>query len=203
MLIPRFPTDNLYKFMAFFGLVLIIIAFIPGYFLHRVQMDIIKVEGKIKKYNFVSDRIDEDLNHMDNQIEKFEKLHDSFEVTMDKVLSQDHNANDQNVKDQNTKDLIESRTTSRVLTAISDDLSEKLPMVYDKLWNNTILKISNETENNILKYQLRMIVILFCISIALGISGIIVSIYGFKKWYSRLQKYQDKIVKQEAIKKES
>ena len=48
--IPEIPTDNLYKFMAIFGLVLIIASFIPSYFWYKWSIDEIRLNREAEKF---------------------------------------------------------------------------------------------------------------------------------------------------------
>lgn len=48
--IPEIPTDNLYKFMAISGLVLIAVSFIPKYYWYQLSIEKIRLSRDIAKY---------------------------------------------------------------------------------------------------------------------------------------------------------
>jgi len=46
---PDIPTDNLYKFMALFGLVLIVVSFVPKYYWYQFSIEKIRFSGDLEK----------------------------------------------------------------------------------------------------------------------------------------------------------
>jgi hypothetical protein len=47
MKIPAIPTDNLYKFMALFGIVLLISGYLPYFQAHKLTIDETRLDGEI------------------------------------------------------------------------------------------------------------------------------------------------------------
>ena len=96
-ILGNLPTDNLYKFMAILGIVLIIVgAYFPSAYMSRLTLDEIALQGKLSvevklldfaieeqenrtlKLNYIDDLIDE-WHEGDSDLELYEYLGMTFE----------------------------------------------------------------------------------------------------------------------------
>lgn len=68
------PTDNLYKFMALFGLTIYILSFIPNYHIHKLNLEVIETGMEIDKIiaedNFFSDYYQKTFNEIASDVKK-------------------------------------------------------------------------------------------------------------------------------------
>lgn len=164
MNIPSIPTDNLYKFIAIFGLVIIIagsylyISMVKQYSLDTISL--VKESGILKVR---SDALSTRMNQLEGEI---------------KIAIE-----------QQDRELAE-----RLLTELKNILEE----------NNQIAISLKDVEGDVQKSENTGIFVDIARSgyySSLGI-GTYFIIYGFWFWYSKLQYYQDSIIKRKADNKD-
>jgi hypothetical protein len=155
--ISKLPTDNLYKFLAIFGLIIFLASFYPYIVLSELETSIgeVKDDSEIVYKKFSS--------HKD-WIDKLSQLADS---TKDKKL-------------------IEK------IFDISLEEKEKIDFYYNE-------GLVVDKELNIIKNKLEQATYLFYVCLGTQAIGFMLMYFGFKFWYQRLQKYQDMIIKREAL----
>jgi hypothetical protein len=154
---PNFPTDNLYKFVAIFGLALILFSY---FFLGKVL---------------------------------YESTHESIEANYLKMIHQfDAKAFIKNWPPGKTP-LWKQLRAGKISKEKYEDLIRDYRELCEKEDKLAISLAKCDTFNTF-----RFLVFKFCM--ATMILGTILSGLGFFFWYTRLQKYQDEIVQNEAAK---
>ncbi|TRZ65045.1 MAG: hypothetical protein D4Q79_00145 [Spirochaetia bacterium] len=159
MNIPNLPTDNLYKFMAIFGLVIII----SGFYFYTTIIDkyslaassLIKEEGILK---IETDYLSDEVALLETRIEIANGQGDKN--ILNNVLA-DYKA---------VKDELKQKEIAR------ESIEQK---IYD-------LEFIEKDVNAIKAYHFG----------AIGL-GMVLMVYGFWLWYSKLQYYQDLIIRRE------
>jgi hypothetical protein len=154
--ISKFPTDNLYKFLAIFGLVIFIISyFYPIYLVNDLKV------------------LATDLKMDEKYL--YEKLN--------KELYQ-------------SKHLLESKDTLKNKQLILELFNENI-ITIDSLENE-----ANQYEKRVENYNIKSKQVERWLDNALAgkLIGLMLMIIGFSLWYFKLQKYQDIIIKNEAMK---
>ncbi|OGU81659.1 MAG: hypothetical protein A2W11_00445 [Ignavibacteria bacterium RBG_16_35_7] len=156
--ISKFPTDNLYKFIAIFGLVI----FIVSYFYPTILYN---------KVLYQSAEINADLETLEQKITSQENLIKFLQKLSDKATNKN--------KDTIIKSLFEEKVK---LTTFNNELQETKKKHY-------ILTSKTDEWEHWADLALWSQVI-----------GGLMMILGFYFWYFKLQRYQDIIIKNEAMK---
>ena len=131
MNLDKFPTDNLYKFLAISGLAIFLISILYPYFrIHELGIRIIEAELKIRVLGLDVDNLAQDS-------------HPSREAVLQKQIKLEELQNNQNI---------------------------------NRFLLNELLLVRHFAQFGIL-------------------AGFVLSVLGFHLWYTRLQFYQDKMIK--------
>ena len=180
MTIPNLPTDNLYKFTALSGVILIIFSlYYPREKLYETRLKIIDVGYKMKvleaKRRIISKSIDENSRELK-----------SFNRELNKIFEKIEN---RKIKGEDSKTIISDLKKKRSYH-LKKHLKADHKLAELELYGLKILKLQKETEmlNDI--YVSRAF-----ISIFINIFGIIMAFIGFKLWYTRVQKCIDRTLK--------
>lgn len=157
--ISNLPTDNLYKFMAIFGLIIYVITyFYPGFLIDEQEIRLAELENE--KYNVET-----------------------------RLLIQQHWL-------QGIGEMVDSAKDPISLQKLSElNLAEKSRL--DTI-TNEILKIGKDASVALTK--LKHIRSIITQSAWIGSIAGFFMILGFFLWYFKLQRYQDMIIKNEAMK---
>ena len=168
MNLPDIPTDNLYKFMAIFGLVLIVatnvIVFIAGNSIMNLGTSLLQ-SAAVSTY---------DQKAINEEKTNAQRLSDNLTKTLATTSSQQQQV------------LITQIAKEQDI--VTNDNSKLIDV------NNPILKF-NESKELVKWVNLEEKLLLIFIGAGNAI-GIVVAFYGFVLWYMKLQKYQDKMIKQ-------
>jgi len=169
MNIPAIPTDNLYKFCALFGTVIILFSlYIPYKYSSEVEKQIssvnLNVNTTVVQQKYLIQKIDRLKEILENSILKNKGL---YEYSQDVV--------ELNYSQEELKEILSESYELYRDTQISDAKNENL-----------------DNESDRLIKQLKAILEIRTISLGLGI---ILSIFGYVQWYFKIQRYQDQILK--------
>lgn len=182
MQIPKIPTDNLYKFKALSGIILIIASLFVFIYLEKDKYESLI---EIAKYSELSSI---DSTQINDSIIYYEKLLDIKETAFKQKYKFHHDSlyienpvlNSSMIKD------IENIWNIKLKIQNLRSKSE---------FRNTELRIQNKIENiKEIFYKFSYVVL-----IILGGFGILLSIFGFRQWYVRTQKYFDKKLIKDAL----
>ena len=156
--ITKFPTDNLYKFLAIFGLVILIISV---YYPFQLQNQFEKLNADI--------RTDLDLLH-DSVLRQKDRIN-----SLNELVDSSSNKNNEYLLSSQKEEKIKANNFKKDISIIEKN-------------NNEIININYEL--NIFKYIASVLIPL----------GSLMMIVGFYFWYTKLQRYQDIILKGETQK---
>ena len=181
------PTDNLYKFMAIFGIYLLTISFLPFYYGWVVKYDLSEVEGEREVIDKKVYWINEEIKNLNNQIETF-----MTEITVLSGISK--------------SEIIIALNNGKSLGDISNKFKEHqvtwqtIESKYiekNKLFRDQIVKaIQLKTKTKIINQKLKAIVWLSRASLFGFSFGGFFTTLGFGLWYIKFQIIQDMIIKQ-------
>lgn len=181
--VPKLPTDNLYKFMALSGLLIILACFIPYYHLYKLRFDLIQLVNEEERFNAERDWIVKDLNDVQKQIDKLKERTDGLrsEITLaqktGKKIPTDHIEKVESV----TNDM---RVKIQPKLSELNELSRKLIL--------TKLNLKSRGEEK--KYLLDVVRSEILLSKICFWVGLFMACSGFILWYKRLQAPQDKLL---------
>ncbi len=184
MTIPNLPTDNLYKFVALTGVVLLILSLLyPESQRTTIRDEITLYNGEVRKLNFERDKSKRKLKDIKEQVKELDKktnckcnsiVNDSI-ISRTKILE----GPDELVKLSLEIDrLVEEYVSiNRELNMKVAEIDAKLELINNK---NQDLEELNEATSLFIPFS-------FLLSIA-----------GFFLWYDNTQKYQDRVLKEQA-----
>ena len=171
--IKDLPTDNLYKFMAIFGMLLIILPFLVFPTIQNYKYRIIDLTTKAAL--------------KDNELKELEKIVKQVEDKTSQLNKEEHIKNYENEFDVN-----KSREVNEVEKTVKD--------VFKKIEIGEIESINLNNELKKIVADFNYFAILIYIIKVFPIIGFIISIIGFYLWYNKNQKYLDIIIKKESEK---
>ena len=171
--IKDLPTDNLYKFMAIFGMLLIVLPFLVFPTIQNYKYRIIDLTTKAAL--------------KDNELKELEKIVKQVEDKTSQLNKEEHIKNYENEFDVN-----KSREVNEVEKTVKD--------VFKKIEIGEIESINLNNELKKVVADFNYFAILIYIIKVFPIIGFIISIIGFYLWYNKNQKYLDIIIKKESEK---
>ncbi len=178
------PTDNLYKFMAVSGIVLIIAGFFvpPVFFLQAGMEYLTQLRGsdelKVQR-KFTAERLETLKLRGDRAKEELKRLGEL------KVPSNSAEADKLESRKKEAEHEIES----------IEDASHELSL-------NLALKQAQTDYEEMVSFNRRLSARMFVLGgWIVGLMGFFFSFIGFRRWYKRLQKFQDRLVAKEAEEK--
>lgn len=193
MNLPNLPTDNLYKFFAITGLLILLIS-IGSYItsFNNLNRDIIEFMKKL-------DLLEIEINYHHDDI-----------IELDKILKTDfYSKLDTSVLNRYEKDTIRNARTSLIkykyflnsLPSTDTNLKTFTSLVMESIKNYRMIE-NKVVEINYYDKRISQNKSLLTGHCILSIIGLIFGIYltfkGFFNWYFKYQKYQDKLIKKES-----
>lgn len=178
MNIPNLPTDNLYKFCAIAGLVILGLSlYVPYQMLWQNIAAEIALRREIKEI------------YTEFDIIKKEKELDDLLIRLDQSTFKNEER-DKNVNVHKDKKSDETLAIKKAIDNLRNEISEfkRVRLKQGELeYNFDSLKKSMHRVDEILYYCK-----------FLGIIGILLTYFGFRNWYLKIQVYQDAIIKKQA-----
>ena len=211
------PTDNLYKFKALSGLILILLSFTPLLLVMELTSEATLIKGEIQKYEIDRDVISvrtKDLSAesklLNTQTKDLEIKVNNLKSTIEGLNKEVNNAHEQFNNSEEEKNKYKFKLDQ--IQAACDEHSKLNKTYFDKIQSieNMTENISNlickqrkigvdlHTKNELLKNKNTQLDLFQILSIIIFFSGLYLSCHGFKCWYSRTQKFQDMILKNQA-----
>lgn len=182
MKLPEIPTDNLYKFMALSGIVVLIASLFPSFHVHKLNMQMIELAGEkailriqlvwlVKDIDKSKQKGQELSKQIQQQIDKWQKKHKKV-----------------------TKKAMEEMEDIHISISNLNTLTEEMSELREPLEKITIATFKvNFKQLEI--YYLRRAIRNEGILILFGfLSGIALMFFGFWLWYKKLQAPLDKII---------
>ena len=164
------PTDNLWKFVALTGIVVFCFAIYYPY--HRYQELVLK-----KISSLIS------MNQCLIEGKYLKQDNNDFNTTLEDLKRQ--------LKDKIAQGKIPAENPFNKLDRPIKELKEKAKAIELKTAEIEIRKMETDALSKEIEYFLRW-------GRRYQITGIILAIFGFVMWYLKTQRYQDKILKQQA-----
>lgn len=191
MKFPEIPTDNLYKFMAISGIVLLIASYLPYYHAYKMQVDLISLIGEHEIMGLEEKWASEQLDVLKH---KADTLASQMSALMGMPAS------------EIIKALSDGRSLSEVSKNKHIDL-EKYQMKWEELDTKVLdlTKLMKEqliketkigTNIAVYKCHRKMITWGKRLTLISAFVGGFLAMFGFGRWYTKLQVLQDLIIKQ-------
>jgi hypothetical protein len=172
MNIPTLPTDNLYKFIFFLGVLLLIGSFLLPYNKYeKIMIEQIYLEGEVSKDSILFEQLKTEVNGLT-------KKQDSISTIRNGYLSKLHKGI------MLTKEEIENEDSMYKF------LNDNWKILSKRLQEKSLQSIDLNTKRNLIKAESSSIIFniwLFWITVVIGIC---LASYGIIKW-KKLQKYSD------------
>lgn len=185
MNLPNLPTDNLYKFIALTGVILLVISiFYPEYQRKTLRDEIEVYNGEVRKLNLEKTKSKEKQNELKKRIELLDEKSncDCKSIVNDSIIVRTKII-------EGPKELVElSSEIDRLIEEYSQlnrefdlkslEVSTKLALINNK--ENDLLEINEATD-------------------FFGPFSFFIAFIGFLLWYEKTQKFQDKVLKEQAV----
>lgn len=185
MNLPNLPTDNLYKFIALTGVILLIISiFYPEYQRKTLRDEIEVYNGEVRKLSL------EKTKSTEKQKELIKRI---------AILDEKSNCNFQSIVNDSIivrTQIIEGPKELIELSKEIDKLIEEYTQLirdFDlkSLEISTKLALINNKKNDLL--EINEVTYFF------GPFSLLIALIGFLLWYEKTQKFQDKVLKEQAV----
>jgi hypothetical protein len=206
------PTDNLYKFLAISGLLLIVVSFIPNYFnfqLWEQKVDYLRQQkvfiAEIEKFNKDYEALNKNLNNLN---QKYGESTDTYKVIFELQENLDKELKERNY--QKAKELYEVYLSNKQIILekkkVIDELKANIDNDSKEIKNKEIeietKKAELDKTKDLIELYDEEIARLKLMSYLLFILGIITAFIGFYFWYSKIQKFNDLILVNDAKEKQ-
>ena len=192
MELPQPPTDNLYKFMALSGIILVAISLFPFLHAHKLRQQIIHWEGDASILHAQVDWAITDMNELRS---------DSKGLTQRIVkLTERTFEGDFAMETGESKSDIGEEIAEDAYDAIDEnlELEDRNAEIRDVTKKQTIALLQLETRNRELKYLETVLGReVFAARCVFG-CGFALACVGFWLWYKKLQVFQDKVIQRKA-----
>lgn len=186
MNIPNLPTDSLYKFLALAGLSFILISTYMTYnILSNKNQETLKFNGEISIYNYENDKLNSDLKFIKQRLRKLCALCNC-------------NCFDKKGEIQILPNF--TKSDNKELNNQRQEIDSLLNGYHDKLDQFNIKTLQIQSKNELLADNEESTHAYMKIFLSLIATGFLMAVMGFRLWYKRIQIYQDKILRDEALK---
>lgn len=202
------PTDNLYKFLAISGLLLIVLSFVPNYFnfqlweqkyeyLKTLDIYVAELEKYNEDYGKFNTRLKELNQKYDESIESYKK-HNELGSDIEKELKEKNfqKADELYKSYLSDKKIIQDRQNN--IKELKTNIENEKKEIDKKTIEIKVKKAEIDKTKNLIEHYNEEISRLRALSILIFVLGIIAAISGFFLWYYRIQKYDDLILANEA-----
>lgn len=183
--LPTPPTDNLYKFISIFGLVLAVLGiFYVETKSLELNQEIYNLEREKSVFSIEKSKIERKRNYLKDKIDDFNRLADikSKPIVNDSIISWTRIIS-------GSKNLI---TESNNISTLIEELRE-VELEFEKK------QVEIDSKESIIELKTNQDEKIFDVIDILIPIGIILSFFGFVLWYDKSQKYQDVILKEQFI----
>lgn len=183
------PTDNLYKFVAIFGLILIVVGFIfPPTLFYRSSLELLKSvagEDELEAHQKFAVERNRIFNERKMQVAA---ERNKLQQRLDNLDQSQRNASVSSEIDKLEAAIKEARKEAESLEDASHEFNLNLELKKAQAKQQKTFS-TNETGNS------RFVMVIGWI---LGIIGLLLAFVGFIMWYKRVAVFQDKILKKQA-----
>jgi hypothetical protein len=189
------PTDNLYKFIALAGLVLVVLGVIYAPWLfYRSTWETLKLEqlnAELKVHRKFAEERQKTLDARKQQLE-------AERDTLKKRIAELVFVNDKNNNPAASAEIDRLETRVRETNAAADALADA---EHEKNLSLELKEAQAEHQRTVEVNERENTRLIMKIGIPLAIAGLGVSVLGFRLWYKRITIFQDAIVVIEATSK--
>ena len=177
MKIPEIPTDNLYKFMALCGVVILIASFFPTFHMHKLNMQMIELAGEKAMLKV----------QVDCLVENFDKSRKEGQELSKKVQQLIDENDYRKATKISMKEMEDLNISISNITEEIGSLHEPLEKIHIAIYKVKFKQL----EVNYLRMVIRNIGILIFLGRLLGLT---LMFFGFWFWYKKLQAPLDKLI---------
>lgn len=203
MTIPNLPTDNLYKFLALSGVLLIVLALImPRFTINRLDEESDKIEAELLILELETDVIANKTEKLKESIDRQKRVLSMYEHSGDTTLSKISIAKlHKDLQDPKHREFLKFLydyedkilPVQKLQDEVDSYFVELDKLEYETKKKSGLITIKNKafarnTENALDYFKLWYF---------MGISGAILMVVGFMLWYNRVQKVLDAKLLQE------
>ena len=181
MKFPEIPTDNLYKFMALSGIVILIASFIPFSYAHKLKVKTIHLNGEIEILRQQREWLNKDMDDLEAANKRLSKRYDKYDEHAVRKDASEH-----------VSELTKIKTK---LDKRSKEILKELSEVRDLNRQKFVSEAQQRAKYKELKYLLIIMRMGLSLSVLGFVGGGFLAYKGFSLWYNRLQIPLDRIIK--------
>lgn len=164
MQFPNLPTDNLYKFIAISGLILIFLSTVlPAWTIHNMQLEQIEIEGEIDLNIFKTKLLEEETKRMQKLDEYLEslsptryrklmksedKLSKELERTRETIMDLQNKNMQINIKNKKVKYFVDKITQMKLVFIIGNFIGTMFTYYGFSLWYRRLQKYQDQIIKN-------------------------------------------------------
>ena len=179
------PTDNLYKFMALSGIVLILAGVIvPPVFFQQTGMEYLAQLRSSDELGVQEKFVKERLDTLKSREQQASSEKDKLQQRLDKLKP---------TSNSTEADRLEAR-----IKEANHEIESIADSAYELRLNLELKRAQFKYEETVSLNRLRTSRQFVLVGWVLGLVGVFLSFVGFRRWYKRLQKFQDQLVLKEA-----
>ena len=172
------PTDNLYKFSAISGLILLIFGtYYPSQILMQAQKNQIELDSEIEKYKL---KIEDNKIYINEGVLLAEEKLNYYKKLINDLKTLENNNKSKNIKYYSEKYLNKIRLTSEKTLKMVDSIKKVKSL---KQLESSIKMVELKKGVELLKLENENVVRYFRYQIFSQLLGVFFIFFGFKKWY--------------------
>lgn len=191
MKLPEIPTDNLYKFMAITGILLLIAPYLPIYLGWKAGAELARIKGESKIVNIEHDWMLKEVEILNHQIDTLiaQVVELTGISTSEIIMALNAGRSLSDIGKVKRTNLEKHQVKWEELEA---KFREQLKLQREQIIKLTQLNTNLEVHNN----HLKMLLWGKRLAMISASAGGFLTVFGFGCWYIKLQAPQDLIIKQ-------
>ena len=192
------PTDNLYKFQALVGLLLVLVSITyPVWLYHQALLLYFAARNEESQLQIQAEYVQERQNLLQSQISSMLDDPDQLKKLIDDLENQRRLTAPSPKRDALSSEIEHLRKRWQ------DSFQSRTALVEESQKLMSDLRSKTEQlahQKSVSKTELRMSRFMIVIGVVGFVLGVIITLHGFSKWRKLVQVYEDKILKREADK---
>jgi exonuclease VII small subunit len=202
------PTDNLYKFIAISGLLLVILSFVPQYFLVKLIEQRIQLNKDLKVFVLEFKKFNEDyekhVKEFENHNARLEDLNGKLKENIDLIQNATQNLKNRNLKKANNQYREFKENSNKIerlmgeIDIVDLKIKEKSQQMSDKHLAMLTKSAELDSTSELIDFYNERISYLQGWSLIIFVIGLVMTGFGFYKWYQKVQKLNDRTLEIQA-----
>lgn len=197
MILPNLPTDNLYKFIALSGIIILLLSITtPQIMLNKIADNIIEEETELRRWQLEIEFLKEERQFVTDKMALVDSMRSKYNLNIDEQANISTQEFIDRLYDQDYRNALQFFYNNREKIfpswEISNEIIKQLNDLSDAYKQIRLKKFQIDRNFEIIKKNKQKTITYWWLFIVGTIIGLIMSFFGFYFWYVRVQKYLDK-----------